>query len=47
VKQDFEQWKSRSGTKMMNLGSDELMTSKQDTIEEVEISRATNFYLFT
>jgi hypothetical protein len=26
---------------MMNLGPDELTTSKQDTIEHIEISRAT------
>jgi hypothetical protein len=32
---------------MINLGLDELTTSKQDTIEEVKISRATNFNLFT
>jgi hypothetical protein len=32
---------------MMNLGPDELTTSKQDTIEHVEINRATNFNLFT
>jgi hypothetical protein len=31
----------------MNLGSDELTTSKQDTIEHVEISRATRCNLFT
>jgi hypothetical protein len=31
----------------MNLGPDKLMTSKQDTIEQVEISRAINFNLFT
>jgi hypothetical protein len=47
MKQDFEQRKSRSDTKMMNLGPDELMTSNQDTIEQVEISRVTNFNLFT
>jgi hypothetical protein len=32
---------------MMNLGPDELITSEQDTIEHVEISRATRFNLFT
>jgi hypothetical protein len=47
VKQDFEQQKSRSGSKTMNLWPDELTTSKQDTIEQVEISRATNLNLFT
>jgi hypothetical protein len=47
VKQDFEQRKSRSGTKTINLELDELTTSKQDTIEQIEISRATNFNLFT
>jgi hypothetical protein len=31
----------------MNLGSNKLMTSKQDTREQVEINRATNFNLFT
>jgi hypothetical protein len=47
VKQDFEQQKSRSGTKTMNLGPDELTISKQDTIEHVEVRRAINFNLFT
>jgi hypothetical protein len=30
-------WKSRSRAKMMNLGPDKLTTSKQDTIEQVEL----------
>jgi hypothetical protein len=47
VNQDYKQRKSRLGTKMMNLGPDELTTSKQDTIEHVEISRETKCNLFT
>jgi hypothetical protein len=35
VNQDYEQRKNRSETKMMNLGPDKLMTSKQDTIEHI------------
>jgi hypothetical protein len=41
VNQDYEQRKSRSGTKTMNLGPFELSTSKQDTIEYVQKSGAT------
>jgi hypothetical protein len=47
VKQDFLQWKSRSGTKMMNLRPDKLTTNKLDIIEQEEISRATRNNLFT
>jgi hypothetical protein len=47
VNQDNEQRKSRSGTKTMNLGPDKLTTSKQDTIEHIEIDRATRCNLFT
>jgi hypothetical protein len=47
VKLDELQRKNRSGFKTMNLGSNKLMTSKQDTREQVEINRATNFNLFT
>jgi hypothetical protein len=47
VNQDYEQQKSRSGTKMMNLGPNKLTTSKQDTIEHIEINRATRCNLFT
>jgi hypothetical protein len=39
--------KSRSSIKMMNLGSDNLTTSKQDTIEHIEINRATRYTMFT
>jgi hypothetical protein len=39
--------KNRSGTKTMNLGPDKLTTSKQDTIEHIEINRATRCNLFT
>jgi hypothetical protein len=46
VKKDIKQQKSRSGTKIMNLGLDKLMTSKQDTIEHAEISRANICNLF-
>jgi hypothetical protein len=46
VKQDFEQRKSRSDTKTMNLGPDELMNRNQDTLELVEINRATRFNIF-
>jgi hypothetical protein len=47
VNQENKQQKSRSGTKMMNLGPDKLTTSKQDTIEHIEIDRATRCYLVT
>jgi hypothetical protein len=47
VNQDYEQRKSRSGTKAINLGSDKLTTSKQDTIEHIEIDRATRCNLLT
>jgi hypothetical protein len=47
VNQDYKQQKSRSGTKMMNLGPDKLTTSKQDNIEHIEISRSTRCILFT
>jgi hypothetical protein len=47
VNQDYEQQKSRLDTKTMNLGPDELTTSKQDTIEHIEISRATRCNPFT
>jgi hypothetical protein len=46
VNQDYEQWKSKSGAKMMNLGSDKLTTSNQDIIEHIEIDRATRCNLF-
>jgi hypothetical protein len=46
MNQDYEQRKNRSGTKTMNLGSDKLTTSKQDTIEHIEINRATRCNLF-
>jgi hypothetical protein len=36
VNQDYEQQKSRSGTKTMNLGANKLTTSKQDTIEQLD-----------
>jgi hypothetical protein len=41
MKQDYEQQKSKLGTKMMNLAPNELTTNKQDTIEHIEINRAT------
>jgi hypothetical protein len=47
VKQDELQQKSRSGFKMMNLGHDKIMSSKQDTREQVDINRTTNCNLFT
>jgi hypothetical protein len=47
VNQDYEQQKSRSGTKMINLGLDKFTTSKQDIIEHIEISRAIRCNLFT
>jgi hypothetical protein len=47
VNQDYEQRKSRSGTKTMNLQLDKLTTSKHDTIEHKEINRATRCNLFT
>jgi hypothetical protein len=47
VNQDYEQQKSRSDTKMINLGHDKLTTSKQDTKEHIEISRVTRCNLFT
>jgi hypothetical protein len=47
VNQDNAHWKSRSGTKMMNLKPDKLTTSKQDTIEHIKIRRATRCNLFT
>jgi hypothetical protein len=37
VKVDLALRKNRSGAKLMNLGPDELTTSKQDTIEHIEI----------
>jgi hypothetical protein len=46
VNQDYEQRKSRSGIKMMNLDPDKLTTSKKDTIEHIEINRATRCNLF-
>jgi hypothetical protein len=45
--QDYEQQKSRSGTKTINLGADKLTTSKQDIIEHIEITRATRCNPFT
>jgi hypothetical protein len=47
VNQDYKQQKSRSGTKTINLGPNKLMTSKQDTIEHIEIDRATRCNLLT
>jgi hypothetical protein len=47
VNQDYEQRKSRSSIKMINLGPDKLTTSKEDTIEHIEISRVTRCNLFT
>jgi hypothetical protein len=47
VNQDYKQRKSRSGTKTINLGPNKLMTSKQDTIEHIEIDRATRCNLLT
>jgi hypothetical protein len=47
VNQDYEQLKSRMGTKTINLGLDKLTTSKQDIIEHIEIDRATRGNLLT
>jgi hypothetical protein len=47
VNQDYKQQKSRSGTKTINLGPNKLMTSKKDTIEHIEIDRATRCNLLT
>jgi hypothetical protein len=47
VNQDYEQWKSRSVAKAMNLGADKLTTSKQDTTEHIEIRGSTRCNLFT
>jgi hypothetical protein len=47
VNQDYQQWKSRSGTKTMNLGPNKLTTSKKDTIDHIEINRATRCNLLT
>jgi hypothetical protein len=47
VNQDNEQQKCRLGTKTMNLGPDKITTSEQDTIEHIEIDRATRCNLFT
>jgi hypothetical protein len=47
VKQDNTQRKSRSSTKTMNQEPDKLTTSKQDTIEHIEISETTRCNIFT
>jgi hypothetical protein len=47
VNQDYEQRKSRSGVKTINLGSDKLTTGKQDTIEHIELNKATRCNIFT
>jgi hypothetical protein len=47
MNQDSTQRKSRSRDKTMNLGLDKLTTSKQDTIEHIEISRTTRCNIFT
>jgi hypothetical protein len=47
VNQDYEQLKSRSEAKMMNLGPDKLTTNMQDPIEHIELNRATRSNLFT
>jgi hypothetical protein len=47
VKQDNTQQKSRSGIKTINLGPDKLTTSKKDTIEHIEVNRATRCNIFT
>jgi hypothetical protein len=47
VNQDYKQQKSRSVSKMINLGHDKLATRKQDTIEHIEIDRATRCNVLT
>jgi hypothetical protein len=47
MNQDNAQQKSRSGTKTMNLEPDKLTTSKQDTIEHIEIRGTTRCNIFT
>jgi hypothetical protein len=47
VKLDLTLWKSRSGVKTMNLGPDQLTTSKKDTIEHIEIRGITRNKLNT
>jgi hypothetical protein len=47
VNQDSAQQKSRSEVKTMNLGPDKLTTSKQDTVEHIEINRTIRCNLFT
>jgi hypothetical protein len=47
MNQDNEQRKSRLGAKTMNLGPYKLTTNKQDTIEHIELNRATRCNLFT
>jgi hypothetical protein len=41
IKLDLLLWKSRLEAKMMNLGPYKLTTSKQDTIEHIEIKGTT------
>jgi hypothetical protein len=38
----YELWKTRSGAKTINLGSDKLTICKQDTIEHIEIRGTTS-----